>query len=114
MGMAIDEGLLYDLLTKRRAGRFTAEELGLISLRFQPAFRVNCRGAAHTRGGYGLAIFMINAVAARKYALNRSGGGARFGYNVSFLVQFDLADKNFGIGFVANGDKKTVTREVIK
>ena len=58
-------------------------------------------------GGNGLTISRIGNIACSKYARNIGRGGILpmpLGFDIAIL-HLELASKNIGIGFVANGDK---------
>ena len=75
----------------------------------EKAFSINGRHAASSGSSDGLAIRRILNVSAGEYARDVRFRRAASSNDVTQAVQFQLTGENFGIGFVANGDKNAFT-----
>ena len=77
----------------------------------QIPLRIDRRHAAGAGGGNRLAVDMVLDIAAGKDT-GDIGLGAVVGEDVSGRIEIELADEQFGIGLMADGDEQAVAFEV--
>jgi len=81
-------------------------------LAFEKSFGVNGSHATRARGGDCLSVHVILYITASEDA-RYIGFGTIVRQNVTRRIQIQLSDEQFGVGFMTDGNKKTVGLEIL-